>query len=329
MLELHESGDLRTTLYAMELTIFLYYIGNYTKAAEIGHLTIECLKSCGLGKDLVTAKMFVLVGKSKLLAWDISGLYYFDDAINLIEEMEYISNAAQEIAEACLFRMWRIDIKCMWKIFYVFLKSCAQLYEGSLNCIQKTTPPESISTTVTIYNQNNAVSVALGSQNLPVSNIVQRIQSLLNGLCAYGLVVGYCACIVFVPTIIFILTCWPCLICGCITCTSIPHYCCCYFYLHYVRSRTWIWICKWHCIVLLPLLIAPYYPIVLAAVLLVGDIFFLLVFYSLISFAILSTVYIIIKCPRIAYLFIKYPIVREYIVLKMFLYILFSDSDTI
>jgi len=223
-----------------------------------------------------------------------------------------------------------MDIKCIWKVSHYRLKSCDQLYEGSLKYVQKTALPESISTAITVYNQNNAVSVAFVSHNLPVSYIVQHIQSLLNRLCAYGLVVGYCACIVFIPTIIFTLTCWPCLIC----CTSISHCCCCYCYVHYVRSRTWVWICKWHCIVLLPLLIATTYnPIVLAAVLLVCYITYIFLF-SLFSFNIIVIflivyIIIIIKYPRNAYIIIKDPIFWEYLVLEMFLYFMFSDSDTI
>jgi len=137
MLELHESEDQRTAQYAMKLALFLYSIENYTKAAEIGKITIERLRSCGLDRDLETARMFVLVGKSKLLAWDVSGLSYFDAAINLIEEMEYTSNAAQEMAEACMFRMWRMDIKCMWKVSHNYLNLCDQFYEELLNHTQK------------------------------------------------------------------------------------------------------------------------------------------------------------------------------------------------
>ena len=121
MLELHESGDPRTTQYAMELTAFLYSVRNYTKATEIEHLTIERIKSCGLGRDLESANMFVIVGMSKLLAWDISGLSYIDAAINLIDEIEYTSNAAQELAVGmCIFRMWQMNIKCIYGRCLIF-----------------------------------------------------------------------------------------------------------------------------------------------------------------------------------------------------------------
>ena len=117
MIELHESEDQRTAQYAMELALFLYSVGNYTKAADIGHITIERLRSCGFDKDLDMARMFVLVGRSLVRVWDFSGLCYFDAAINLIEETEYTSNAAQDVAgEACLYRMWRMGIKCIWKV---------------------------------------------------------------------------------------------------------------------------------------------------------------------------------------------------------------------
>ena len=224
-----------------------------------------------------------------------------------------------------MFRMWRMDIKCIWKVSHYCLKSCDQLYEGSLNYIQNTASSESISTSITVYNQNNAISVGFVSQNLALRNIVQHIQSLL---IAHGLVVGYCACIVLTLIILFLLTCWPCLTCGCIICTNVSHFCCCscyvfyVLYVRYVHFRTWVWVCKWHCIVLLPLLIATYYPVVLAAILLVCYVIFLIVFFSFNSLVIYLIVYSVIKDP----------ITRERLVLEIFLYIIYttcSDSDTI
>jgi len=248
MLELHESEDQRTAQYAMKLALFLYSVENYTKAAEIGNITVERLRSCGLDRDLETARMFVLVGKSLLHVSDISGLHYFHAAINLIEEMEYTSNVAQEIVrEACLFRMWLMDIKCIWKVSHHFLKSLDQDYEAYA---QKAAPHESTSTAVAVYDQNHMFSVTFVIQSLPLNSLVQGLLVRLQEyLYPYRLVVGhYMYKFILIPVVIFILTCWPCLIC-------VSHCCCCHCY--YLFSRTWVGTF----ILLLPLLIGIiYYP---------------------------------------------------------------------
>ena len=41
LMESHESGDPRTAQHAKELTVFLYSVGNYTKAAEIGLIALK------------------------------------------------------------------------------------------------------------------------------------------------------------------------------------------------------------------------------------------------------------------------------------------------
>ena len=87
LIELHKTKDQRTAQYAQKLTVFLYSIKNYSKAAEIGHVTIKLLERSGSEKNLVTAEMLLLIGKSKLFEWNISGLLsYINAAIHLIQE---------------------------------------------------------------------------------------------------------------------------------------------------------------------------------------------------------------------------------------------------
>ena len=303
LMESHESGDPRTAQHAKELTVFLYSVGNYTKAAEIGLIALKHMRSSGI-RDLEIARMSVLVGKSKLLAWDISGLHHFDDAINLIEEKEYTSNAAQDIVgEACMFRMWRLDTKCIWKV-YQYLNSFNQDHEY-VNSVQNTAPPESTSTAVAVHDQNNMFSVSFLSQSLPVNSVVQHIQSMLIGIVVYGSVVGHYIYVIVLIPIIFILTCWPCLTCGCIICCCCCHCCCCHCY--YVCSR--IWVCTAF-IPLLPLLIGIYYPIVL----LVYHVSFISVSFCLYSFIICIFVYLFVKLSP------------ERFILEFFLpYIMFGD----
>ena len=245
------------------------------------------MRSSGI-RDLEIARMSLLVGKSKLLAWDISGLRYFDDAINLIEEKEYTSNAAQDVVgEACMFRMWRLDTKCIWKV-YQYLNSF-NLDHEYVNSVQNTAPHESTSTAVAVHDQNNVFSVSFVSQSLPVNSLVQHIQSMLIRIVVYGLVVGYYIYAIVLILIIFILTCWPCLACGCIICCCCCHCCCCHCY--YLCSR--IWVCTAF-IPLLPLLIGVYYPIVL----LVYYVSFISVSFCLYSFLICIFVSFFVISPE-------------------------------
>ena len=165
--------------------------------------------------------------------------------------------------------------------------------------MQKTIPLES-TTAVAVHNHSNIImfSVAFVSQRLPVNSLVQ---SLLIGLQEHLyrsiLVLGYhLSKFVIIPIIIFILTCWPCLIC-------VSH-CCCW---QYVCSRNWV--CTF--ILLLPLLIGIYYPIVL----LVYYTIFLFVSFSAYSFFICLVVCDLVKHP-------------EDFVFEIFLpYIMFGDLD--
>ena len=61
LMELHKTKDQNTVLYAIKLTVFLYSIKNYTKAADIGRITIELLKSGGWERHYVTAEMLLFV----------------------------------------------------------------------------------------------------------------------------------------------------------------------------------------------------------------------------------------------------------------------------
>ena len=112
-----------------------------------------------------------------------------------------------------------------------------------LNNAQKTAP-ENTSTSAAVYNQN-VFSVAYASQNLPLNSIVQKL--LIKRRVYYLVVAYYFYKFVCVPIMIFTLTCWPCLTCGCIVCTSVFHCCCC----------SWLY----KRILVLLLLIAIFYPI--------------------------------------------------------------------
>ena len=192
--------------------------------------------------------------------------------------MEYTSNVAQEIVrEACLFRMWLMDIKCIWKVSHHFLKSLDQDYEASY--AQKTAPHESTSTAVAVYDQNhNMFSVAFVSQSLPVNSLVQGLLVRLQEyMYPYRLVVGhYMFKFILIPIVIFILTCWPCLIC-------VSHCCCCH--CCYLVSRTW----EGTFILLLPLLIGIYYPLI--KVLLAYYIFFISSSFCLYNFLLCIILY--------------------------------------
>ena len=253
LMESHEHKDPRTAQYAKKLAIFLYSIKNYSKAAEIGHVTIERLSSCGLERDLETAEMFVLVGKCKLLTWDISGLSYFDDAINLMEESEYSSSAAQRMRGlACIFRMWKMDINCIQIVSHFLLNALDENHEVSLSHIEKTSPPQSTSMDLVVHNQN-MFSVDFLSQMWPVSYLRVCTDT-------YTLAVTYYILkFMLVPIVVIFLTCWPCLACGCMLCITAAHCCCCYCCTDYVNSCNWVG----KCIFLMPLLIAIYYPVVL------------------------------------------------------------------
>ena len=253
LMESHETRDPRTAQYAKKLTVFLYSIRNYSKAAEIGHVTIERLKSCGLERDVETAEMFVLVGKSKLLAGDISGLSYFDDAINLMEESEYTSSEAQKIRGlACIFRMWKMDINCIWIVSHFLLNALDENHEVSHNRIEKTSPPKSTSTDLAVHSQK-IFSVDFLSQMWPVSYLRVCTDSYTLGLTYYILK------FVVVPIIVIFLTCWPFMACGCMICISAVHCCCCYCCTDHVHSCNW----AGKCIFFAPLLIAIYYPAIL------------------------------------------------------------------
>ena len=254
LMESHETRDPRTAQYAKKLTVFLYSIRNYSKAAEIGHVTIERLKSCGLERDVETAEMFVLVGKSKLLTGDISGLSYFDDVINLMEESEYTSSEAQKIRGlACILRMWKMDINCIWIVSHFLLNALDENHEVSRNRIEKISHPKSTSTDLAVHSQN-IFSVDFLSQIWPVSYLRACTDSYTLGLAYYILK------FVVVPIIVIFLTCWPCLACGCMICISAVHCCCCcYCCTYHVHSCNWVG----KCIFFAPLLIAIYYPAIL------------------------------------------------------------------
>ena len=113
---------------------------------------------------------------------------------------------------------------------------------------------------------------------------------------------------------IFTLTCWPCLTRGCIICTGTSHCFCCCCYVHYVRSRTWVWICKWHCIVFVTTANSHLLPNCSGSCSASLLCHFPIHFFSFNSLVILLIVYIVSKDP------IKW----EYLVLEIFLYIIFT-----
>lgn len=252
LMELHETKDPRTVQYATKLAVFLYSVRNYSKAAEIGQITIERLKSHGLERDLETARMLVLVGKSKLLTWNISGLSYFDDAINLIEEINSTSPVAQEIlAEACIFRMWRVDVKCMRIVSYFLLNLLDKKFEVSPNHLKEASPPKNTSTELLVYSES-ALSVVrvIQLQMLQIPGSLQPILSqlfnVLLGVYYFTLKFG------LIPFAVFFYTCWPCLACSC----SVIQCCCCRFFINVLRSNNWVE----NCILLLTLLMTIYFP---------------------------------------------------------------------
>jgi len=295
LIELHKTRDQRTVLYARKLTLFLYSIKNYSKAAEIGHLTIELLKRSGSEKHLVTAEMLVLVGKSKLFEWNISGLMsYTNAAINLIQEGEHTSSGAQNLlAQACMFRMWQMDINCIWIVSHLLLKSVD--LEELLSNTERASPPRSTSKELAVYS-HNMFSVDFLSQMLPIPNFLNVVQHILSQLID---TVPYIATVLFyiavkfvvVPIILIILTCWPCLACGCMVCISVAQCCCCHCYMKCLCFCNWVG----KCMVLLPIILAIYYPIVLLV-------------YYIIFFLLSFCLYSCIVC-----LTIRRPIVQEYL----------------
>lgn len=302
LIELHRTGDQSTVLYARKLTLFLYSIKNYSKAAEIGQVTIGLLKRSGLEKHLGTAEMLVLIAKSKLFEWNISGLMsYIDAAINLIQESEYTSSGTQNIlVEACMFRMWQIDIDCIWIVSHLLLKSVD--LEVLLSNAERASPPRSTSKELAVYSQN---TVDFLSQMLPIPNFLNVVQHILSQLIDTVVdTAPYIATVLFyisvkfvlVPIILIILTCWPCLACGCMMCISVAQCCCCHCYMKCLCSCNWVG----KCMVLLPIVLAIYYPLVL----LVYYITFILLFFCLYT------------C---IYLAIRHPIVQEYLLVRCML----------
>ena len=297
LMELHETKDPKTLQYATKLMVFLFSVRNYSKAAEIGQITIERLKSHGLERHLETARMLVLVGKSKLLTWDISGLSYLDDAINLIEEIDYSSLEAQEIlVEACSFRIWciwRMDIKCKVIISHLLLKALDKAFEVSTNYLKEASPPKSISTELVVHSkcEFSVVTVFLSKTPIPTFlSLILRQLAKLHVHTAPNILTPlyYIGKFGVIPIVVLALICWPCLACGCMICISVTQCCCCHCYIKYFCSSNWVG----KCMLLLPLMLAIYYPVVL---LVYYIIFFLLLFHS------------------IFYLAIRHPVVREYL----------------
>ena len=269
---------------------------NYSKAAEIGHVTIELLKRSGSEEHLVTAEMLILVGKSKLLEWNISGLMsYINAAINLIQEGEYTSSEAQEVlGKACIFRMWQMDINCIWTVYQLLLKSVD--FEVILSNVERASPPRNTSTELAVHSQS-VFLVTFISQTFPIPNLLSVIQHILSKLidnAPYIQAVTFYIAIKFVavPITLIILTCWPCLACGCMMCISVVQCCCCHCYIKYfLCSHNWVGKCI---MLLLPILLAICYP----TLLLVYCIIFILLSFCLYSYIICLT--------------IRHPIVREY-----------------
>ena len=296
LIELHKTKDQRTAKYAKKLAVFLFSIKNYSKAAEIGHVTIELLKRSGSEEHLVTAEMLILVGKSKLLEWNISGLMsYINAAINLIQEGEYTSSEAQEVlGKACIFRMWQMDINCIWTVYQLLLKSVD--FEVILSNVERASPPRNTSTELAVHSQS-VFLVTFISQTFPIPNLLSVIQHILSKLidnAPYIQAVTFYIAIKFVavPITLIILTCWPCLACGCMMCISVVQCCCCHCYIKYfLCSHNWVGKCI---MLLLPILLAICYP----TLLLVYCIIFILLSFCLYSYIICLT--------------IRHPIVREY-----------------
>ena len=261
LIELHKTKDQRTAQYAQKLTVFLYSIKNYSKAAEIGHVTIKLFERSGSEKNLVTAEMLLLIGKSKLFEWNISGLLsYINAAIHLIQESGYTSSEAQEVlGEACIFRMWQMDINCIWIVSNLLLKSVN--FEVILSNAERAA--RSTSTALAVHSQS--VSVTFISQTLPIPNLLNAMLHILNDNSPYIQAVAFYMAIKFmlIPIIVLFLTCWPCLACGCMMCTSVAQCCCCYCYAYFVHSQKWVGKCILLIPLLIPLLLALHNPIIL------------------------------------------------------------------
>ena len=318
LMELHETKDPKILQYATKLTVFLYSVKNYSKAAEIGQITIEHMKSHALERHFETARMLVLVGKSKLWTGDISGLSYLDDAIHLIKEADYTSPAAQEmLAEACIFHMWQMDINCIRIVSHFLLNVLDKDFEVSSKHLKETSPPKSTSTELVVHSRHefSIVTVFL-SQRLPIPTLLTLMQLILNQLrvhTAPNILTAfyYIGKFGVIPIVVLALICWPCLACGCMMCISVTQCCCCHCYIKYFCSSNWVD----KCMLLLPLILGIYYPVVL----LVYYIIFFLYSFHLYNFIVLLAIW--------------HPVVREYLLVRcilpqtMFIVDDFEDDD--
>ena len=177
--------------------------------------------------------MLILVGKSKLLTWDMSGLKYLDDAINLIEETDFTSLEAQEIlVESCRFRIWRIwqvDIKCKMILSHLLLMALDKAFEVSTNHLKEASPPKSISTELAVNSKYDFSVMTVFLSKTPIPTFLSSMQYVLSQLAEFHVhTVQYILTVLYyigkfgiIPILVFSVICWPCLACGCIMCISI------------------------------------------------------------------------------------------------------------